>query len=172
MRESQTRFNPTCILILIGSILGGLAAPASAQPFSVDVRFSHTHQSEGSVVSGPIDLLDEHYGGLIGVPSSLGGEFQDAPDSTGSCDWQGWTRHDLGGTGNFSQIKKNLGDEDPCYENSTCQVVFFDDGIVEPKDAKSKLFLDRWTTLPGGQVFGFTTTSRIFIESLVTFHTT
>jgi leucyl aminopeptidase (aminopeptidase T) len=31
--------------------------------------------------------------------------------------------------------------------------VFVDDGIVTPADAKSKLFLERWTTLPGGQVF-------------------
>ncbi len=31
--------------------------------------------------------------------------------------------------------------------------VFIDDGIVTPEESKSKLFLERWTTLPGGQVF-------------------
>lgn len=31
--------------------------------------------------------------------------------------------------------------------------IFVDDGIVTPEDAKSKLFIERWTTLPGGQVF-------------------
>jgi len=33
------------------------------------------------------------------------------------------------------------------------RTVFVDDGIVTPEESKSKLFLERWTTLPGGQVF-------------------
>lgn len=33
------------------------------------------------------------------------------------------------------------------------RTVFVDDGIVTPEEAGSKLFLERWTTLPGGQVF-------------------
>jgi len=33
------------------------------------------------------------------------------------------------------------------------RTVFVDDGIVTPEEAESKLFLERWTTLPGGQVF-------------------
>ena len=33
------------------------------------------------------------------------------------------------------------------------RTVFVDDGIVTPEESKSKVFLERWTTLPGGQVF-------------------
>ena len=33
------------------------------------------------------------------------------------------------------------------------RTVFVDDGIVTPDESKSKVFLERWTTLPGGQVF-------------------
>ena len=33
------------------------------------------------------------------------------------------------------------------------RTVFVDDGIVTPEESNSKLFLERWTTLPGGQVF-------------------
>lgn len=33
------------------------------------------------------------------------------------------------------------------------RTVFIDDGIVTPEEAESGLFLERWVTLPGGQVF-------------------
>lgn len=35
----------------------------------------------------------------------------------------------------------------------TDRIVFIDDGIVTPEEAESGLFLERWVTLPGGQVF-------------------
>ena len=35
----------------------------------------------------------------------------------------------------------------------TDRPVFLDDGIVTPEEAESGLFLERWITLPGGQVF-------------------
>jgi leucyl aminopeptidase (aminopeptidase T) len=33
------------------------------------------------------------------------------------------------------------------------RTVFVDDGIVTPEEADSKMFIERWATLPGGQVF-------------------
>ena len=33
------------------------------------------------------------------------------------------------------------------------RTVFVDDGIVTPDEAKSKMFIERWATIPGGQVF-------------------
>ncbi len=89
--------------------------------------------------------------------------FDDFEDGTlGS-----WVAVDALGSGDFSQLRKNLTDVDGCRVNSSSQVCFIDDGVVVPGTGGT--FCVDWCYGPGGYIVNWSggLVPNSFIENAV-----